>query len=136
MIEKNPEIRWPADRCLSKKSENGLFKRTADGLIVNARDLPEDASEFAKRDNEIGIPTMVVLSQIHYSQSDNLSPSKSNKRRRVGRQISVSTEDDVFESKPEDRSSVAWYTEYTYKGEKFRECTLNNQAVRMRFSDQ
>ena len=136
MIEKNLKIKWPADRCLRKKFENGLFERTADGLIVNARDIIKDASKFAKKNNEIGISSMILSLQIYYLQSDNLLPSESNKKRRVKRQISASIEHDIFESKPEDKSSMGWYTRYTYKEEKFRECTLNNQAVRMRLSDQ
>lgn len=50
-------------------------------------------------------------------------------------EISPSAQDEISESRPEDKLLEAWYTEYTYKGQKFRECTLNNQAIRMRLSD-
>lgn len=52
-----------------------------------------------------------------------------------GLEISAPAQDETTESKPEDELLEAWYTEYTCKGQKFRECTLNNQAIRMRISD-
>ena len=70
MIEKNFKIKWSIDRCLRKRFENDLFERTADDLIVNARNLIENASKFAKRNNETEISSMILSSQIYYSQSD------------------------------------------------------------------
>lgn len=52
-----------------------------------------------------------------------------------GLEISIPAQDETTESNPEDKLLEAWYTEYTYKGQKFRECMLNNQAIRMRISD-
>jgi serine/threonine protein kinase len=57
MIECLPEKRWPANRCLGRGFQNGLFRRrAADDLVVNARDLNEAASQAEERDNEAITP--------------------------------------------------------------------------------
>jgi len=64
MIETRPKRRWPADRCLRKGFENGLFRRrAADGLVVNARDPTEAASEAVERDEEARTPTAALPPQ-------------------------------------------------------------------------
>ena len=135
MIEKDFKIKWSTDQCLRKKFENDWFEKTADNFIVNAQNLIENAWKFAIKNNETKISTMILSLQIYYFQFYNFLSSKSNKKRQIKRQISVSIERDSFESKSENKWLVDWYTEYTYK-KKFRKCTLNNQTVRIRFSDQ
>jgi len=65
MIETRPKRRWPADRCLQKGFENGLFRRrAADGLVVNARDPIEAASEAVEEDEQARTPTATLPPQM------------------------------------------------------------------------
>ena len=89
MIERRSKIRWSANRCLSKGFENGLFRRrTADGLIVNASDPTEADPEIVESDKRARTSRAALPQQIYYPQSDGLSLSRSNKRRRLHLQTS------------------------------------------------
>lgn len=78
---------------------------------------------------------MILLSEIYYFQSDNFLPSKSNKKRQIKYQISISIKHDIFESKSKNKSSINSYIKYMYK-KKFHKYTLNNQIVGIHFSNQ
>jgi len=59
MIETDPKRRWLANTCLQKGFETGLFRRrAADGLVVNACDPTEAASEVLERDRGVRTPTV------------------------------------------------------------------------------
>ncbi len=69
MIETKPRRRWPADWCLDRGFDNGLFRRRAtDSLVVGLRDPDETASQTEEGGEGVKTPTVTFASSQRSSQ--------------------------------------------------------------------